>query len=55
MLDGYSGPQIRFVSPSWAVKDEGAGALRLSQGEREALYEAVIQLIEARLKKAESV
>ena len=30
-------------------------ALGLTQGEREAVYEAVINLVETRLKKAESV
>jgi hypothetical protein len=30
-------------------------ALGLTQGERDAIYEAVIQLVEARLKKAESL
>jgi hypothetical protein len=29
--------------------------MSLSQGERDAVYEAVIQLVEARLKKAGSV
>jgi hypothetical protein len=30
-------------------------ALGLTQGERDAVYEAVIRLVEARLKKAESL
>ena len=44
---------LKFDIERWtAVVSDAVG---LTQGEREAVYEAVIDLVEARLKKAESV
>jgi len=49
-------PSVRNdESQCYALDDIVFDALGLTQGERDAVYEAVVNLVEARLKKAESL